>query len=217
MKSSIFDNLDSLIEQAVADSTERELKLQKRQEKIVKSSGLEKKKDKKESDVEEADDDEDKKDSPEKEEPKKEKKITGKPKKSDDSDKSSKTPGTKTSKKLDDPSPETIRNPNYPDFEKKINALRGGSSLRKKPIASSVKEYIQALEPAERAAFLTYLTDLAQIMAPVKTAKDVKDLDDIGIQITFKPGAVGKERKEDKKQSKPSKPKKDDVIVVGDV
>lgn len=214
MKKSIFDDLDFLIEQAVFDATNKEALLQSDQEKKVKKAGLSKKANDKKSDVEESDEEEQKKDS------ENIKKIKGKPDDVSSQDSKKDTPGTKTSKKLLDPTEKELKNPQYNDIEKKINALRGGNSLKKQSISMSVKEYLGSLNPPEKSALLTYLTDLAQIMAPTKTGKEVKDPKEVGIEITFK-DKVSKEAPEDDKKSskeeKSKKPKKDDgVIVVGE-
>jgi len=207
MKKSFFDGLDSLIEQAVFDATDKEVNLQNDQAKKVKSSGLSKK-DNKKSDVDESDEDLDK--------------IDGGPKKTSASDKSSKdskSPGTKTSKKILDPTEEELKNPQYNDIEKKINGLRGGSSLKKSSISSSLKDYLGSLSTPEKSALLTYLTDLAQIMAPVKSGKDVDDPSEVGLEITFKntekstPKTKTKDKGSD--ENKQDKSSKDSVIVVG--
>ena len=203
---SIFDNLDQLIEQAVANATHTEKSLQKKQEKSVEKRGIKAEKEEQKEDVEEADDEEDSKESKEK--------IKGKSPddKGEDSKKSDEVPGTKTSKKLADPSEKTIADPKFDDISNKVNALRGSGSLKDEKVSSAVKSYIKTLQPAERSALLVYLTNLAQIMATVKSSSDVKDPSEIGIKTSFKSKSSS-----DEKEAK-EKPKKDDeagVIVVG--
>jgi hypothetical protein len=230
MKNSFFKDLDSLVEQAVFDATNKEELLQNDQAKKVKSSGLSKKdneKKQKKLDVEEADDEEtDKKSDEEIKKIGSGEKTSSKnepDKKNPGKGSSSKIPGTQTSKKLLDPTEEEIKNPQYNDIEKKINALRGGESLKRSAISASVKDYLQSLTTPEKSALLTYLTDLAQLMAPVKSGKEVSDPKEVGLEITFKnpeqksaashPNDSSEPKK--KRDSKEEKPKKDGVIVVG--
>ena len=216
---SIFGDIDQLIEQAVAKATETERSLQKKQEKNVKKFGLEAEKEEKKEGVEEAEDDEksDKKSSDDESA----EKIKGKspdvsPKQTGSKSDSGVTPGTKTSKKLDDPPEKSIANPKFDDISDKVNALRGAGSLKDKNVSSAVKTYLSTLNTAEKSALLTYLTNLAQIMAPVKSPKDVKDPSEIGIKTTFKKGSsISK-----KSGSKIEEPKQKgnepaDVVVVG--
>ena len=190
--------------------------LQQKQAKNVKERGLEA--DKKESteEVEEADDEKKK----EKTDDESVDKIKGKapdekagPSKSGKSEKPDKeTPGTKTSRKLDDPPEKTLVDPKFNDISNKINVLRGSGSLKDEKVSSAVKAYLGTLKPAERSALLTYLTGLSQIMTAIKTPKDVKDPGDVGIKTSFKKSSKGEEIP----ASSSEKPEKQSgVIVVG--
>jgi hypothetical protein len=216
---SIFEDLDTLIEQAVKKATESEKSLQHKQSQLVKKKGLEA--EVKDEKVEEAEDEE---------EPKKNKdndesipKIRGKssadePSSEKGTEKTEK-PGTKTSKKLQDPSEKTISDPQFSDVRDKVNALRSTSSLSNPEVSTSVKKYLTTLSKAEKGALLTYLTNLAQIMAPVKSATQVKDPGEAGIKITFKDKSKSdkndKTGKADEKVAN-KKSAKSDVIVVGE-
>jgi hypothetical protein len=187
---SIFDDLDQLIEQAVAKATKTEKSLQQKQAKNVKERGLEADKKENAEEVEEADDEE-KKDEPDDESAEKikgkapdEKSGSSKSGKAEKSDEES--PGTKTSKKLDDPPEKTLVDPKFDDISNKINVLRGSGSLRDEKVSSAVKAYLGSLKPAEKSALLTYLTNLSQIMTSVKSPSDVKDPEKQGIKIVFK-------------------------------
>lgn len=222
MKTTILSDLDQLIERAVNGATEREEKLQKRQEGEVASAGLNAKKQKPakakagvdEADEEEKEDDSDK-DAKSDSDKESAKKITGS---GEDTPKetSSDKPGTRTSKKLEDPPEKVLRNPQYNDIEQKINTLRGASSLRKKPISVSVQEYLKTLTVPEKAALLTYLTNLSQIMAPVKKAGEVNEPSEVGLETKFKNMKSPEKSKVQVKSEKPKKPSTGGVVVVGE-
>lgn len=213
---SIFNDLDQLIEQAVTKATETEKSLQKKQEKNVKKKGLEAEKEdegeEKADKTKEAEEDKDTGDESIEKIKGKSPDEKGKPTKPDD-EKSKKTPsetpGTKTSKKLNDPSEKVISDPKFSDVKDKVNALRGSGSLANEKVASSVQTYLKKLSPAEKSALLTYLTNLSQIMATVKSPEEVKDPDEVGIKTTF-----GGKKKEKMKTQAPEE-KNNGVIVVG--
>lgn len=217
---SFFEDLDQLIEQAVGAATNSEKSLQKKQVKSVEKRGIKAEKEDT-GGVDEAEDDKKQKDEPQGDESIK--KIKGKPpeEKQQTSGSATKTPqdnvtpGTRTSKKLDDPSSKTIHNPGFDDISGKVNALRGASSLKDEKISSAVKSYIGTLSRAERGALLTYLTNLAQIMAPVKEPKDVKDPSEVGIKINFKKSDHQKAEPEEKEKPKRKDSEPAGVIVVG--
>lgn len=209
MKNSLFADLDALIEEAVASATGQEKKLQAAQFSKVQKQGLIAKKKKKPEDdekqaarrgkeFEEAEENEE--DKAEKEKEPEEKKDdesipkigSGEPA-ADSPEK--KVPGTRTSPSLADPSPEVLRNPQPEDVAKKVNALRGGSSLKDKKVRPSFEEYIKALDAPERAALITFLTNVAQIAAPVRSADQVKKPKERGIETRFAQGEEGKKGK----------------------
>ena len=216
---SIFSDIDMLIERAVADatSTESEKAMQKKQAKEVKKHGFEADKEEEADKAEEAEDDKPEDKVKKKDDPGDEsvKKMKGEPEGKNTVTKNDKAvvPGTQTSKKLDDPSPKTMKNPNFDDFKNKINALRGSASLKDETVAGSIKGYLGTLDSAEKAALLTYLTNLAQIMSTVKSSHDVKDPGKMGIKTMFKPKKSHSEKSD---SDKPSPPRKDGVIVVGE-
>ena len=227
---SLFADLDQLIESAVSAATKSEKNLQNLQVKNVSKAGVKKKKEKNtendDDDIEEADEEEgdsaEEKAAPEKEPAKtgdeSAKKITGT---GDDAaaGKSNVVPGTRTSKKLADPPEKVLKNPQYTDVAQKINTLRGGSSLRSKPISTSVQDYVKSLTSAEKAALLTYLTNLSQIMAPVKKAGEVNDPSDVGIDVKFRGGKAKVSQKTSEKSEEPEKvksPSVGGVVVVGE-
>lgn len=216
MKNSIFSDLDKIIEAAVSSSTQAEEIAQTQQAQRVKSAGLVASKSKKNDDVDEAEEE----NQPEKDPPddktgeEKIKKITGKPDDAADSGAGSSKPGTRTSKKLSDPPEKVLKNPQYPDIQQKINTLRGASSLSKKPISSSVQQYLKTLSVPEKAALLTYLTNLSQLMAPVRKPDEVKEPSDVGLVTKFR--SSEKKSKDKPAEDKKEKPKSSGIVVVGE-
>ena len=208
---SIFSDIDMLIEQAVANATGTEKILQKKQEKEVKQQGLGVTKNKK-KEVDEVETDEEKK-TPDDESIKKvtitSPKVKSDASKTADEKNSAETPGTKTSKKLLDPSEKIINDPKFSDVKDKINVLRGAPSLSDKPVATTVKDYLNKLSTAERSALLIYLTNLVQVMTAKKSPDQVSDPGDAGIKIGY--------TKKKEKEEKLDQPAGDtnDVIVVG--
>jgi hypothetical protein len=236
MSRSLFADLDALIEQAVADATRKEKAVQDMQTAKIQKAGLvakkKKKKDnddseeKRKKDVEEAEDEENKSgDSTEKKSDKGDESIPKISGTGETQQQQSKTiPGTRTSPKLADPPPETIRDPQFPDIEKKVNALRGGGSLRNEKIHGELEKYFSNLTVPERSSFLTFVTGLSQLMAPIKSADQVKDPEDNGLDTRFKKnGKVsvtnkekGSENEEKEKEEKKSSGSSGVVVVGGD-
>ena len=223
---SIFSDLDAIIEQAVKGATSSEKHMQKEQEKSVKRRGLDAEKAKKEAEeaaakekAEEAADDEPAKDdekSAQGGDDESAEKMKGEPEEKAPSAGGKDVPGTKTSKKLLDPKPSVIANPQFNDIKDKVNALRGSGSLRDEKVSSGVKQYLGSLSTAEKGALLTYLTNLAQIMATVRTPKQVKRPGSVGINVTFSKKPPKEKSSKSEKSGKSGKDAGNDVVVVGE-
>ena len=234
---SLFADLYALIEQAVANATRKEKAVQDVQATKIQKAGLVAKKKKKnddnandnsknKKDVEESDDENEKSDEnfPEKTGSGDESipKITGNGEAQQQQQQNKMIPGTRTSPKLADPPPETLKDPQFPDIEKKVNALRGGGSLRNEKIHAELEKYFSGLTVPERASFLTFVTGLSQLMAPIKSADQVKDPDDNGLDTKFKKngkvsvsskGNNSEDNNDEKKEKKSSN--SNGVVVVG--
>jgi hypothetical protein len=90
--------------------------------------------------------------------------------------------GTADSPKLDTPTLKQIEKPTPNAVIDKLNALRGGKSLKDAGIRKSFEQYFKALGQDEKESLLIYLTAIAQILAGVTTGADAIDPSDVGIQ-----------------------------------
>ena len=195
-----FDNLDRIIkrETMVAlqetmagfmdtdDQSESERQRQKQQAKAVDSRGLRKgvAKEVEEADEEPKDDD------------KREDRTGGK--------------GTADSQKLKTPSDKRLKNVTIGSVIDKLNALRGGRSLKDKDVQRSFKQYFDSLTSRERQSMLVFLTGIAQILAGTKQGAEAIDPSDVGLRVKGKP-----EKEEEEKKVEPEDVK-DAPIVVGE-
>ena len=90
--------------------------------------------------------------------------------------------GTADSPKLDTPTAKEINNPSPAAVIDKLNALRGGKSLKDAAIRKSFEQYFKALAHDEKESLLIYLTAIAQILAGVTTGADAIDPSDVGLR-----------------------------------
>lgn len=200
-----FDNLDVLIKRETMkalretmggfmdtdDQSESERQKQKQQAKAINNRGLKKGV---AEEVEEADE-EDK--SPD--DTRREDRTGGK--------------GTADSAKLKTPSGKTLKNVTIGSVIDKLNALRGGRSLKDKDVQRSFKQYFESLTDRERQSMLVFLTGIAQILAGTKQGKEAIDPGDVGLRIKGKTDA--KSQNLNKKLS-PEKKTDEQPIVVGE-
>ena len=200
-----FDNLDRIIKRETMkalretmggfmdadDQSEAERQKQKQQAKAVNSRGLKKGV---AEEVDEADEDEN---SPE--EDKREDRTGGK--------------GTADSSKLKTPSDKTLKNVTIGSVIDKLNALRGGRSLKDKEVQRSFKQYFESLTNQERQSMLVFLTGIAQILAGTKQGKEAIDPGDVGLRVK---GKTDKKDKALNKQLSPEKKTDEQPIVVGE-
>lgn len=200
-----FDNLDYLIKRETMkalretmgglmdtdDQSESERERQKHQAKAIDSRKLKRGVAK---EVEEAD--EEVQDSPEK----REDRTSGK--------------GTKDSDKLKTPSKAGLQKATIGSVIDKLNALRGGRSLKDKEVQKSFNQYFQALTVKERQSLLVFLTGIAQILAGTKQGKEALDPSDVGLRVKGKTPA---KKPEDLSTAVSDEEKSSQPIVVGEV
>jgi hypothetical protein len=91
--------------------------------------------------------------------------------------------GTKDSSKLLTPSLEKIKNPTVGSVIDKLNALRGGRSLKDPQVKKSFSQYFDNLTSSEKGSLLIFLTGISQILAGVATGTEAPDPGDIGLQV----------------------------------
>jgi hypothetical protein len=217
-----LDDLDALLEQAVNDTFGRQEKIrQVHQSRKIDKDHLRATSGKKDEDVDEAEDeegseDEDKKDKKSRSE--KQGKLTGDPDKvqkqlsqrAAEKEREDSVPGTSTSKKLRDLTPEELKKPDFQTIAKNINLLRGGKSIKDKSVRKNLKAYIDKLSSVEKKEVLIYLNSLAQVMSGVKPGGEAKEPDHGSMIDTEK---VKKQKLKTPKQ--PTSPSQPGVIVVG--
>ncbi len=200
-----FDNLDRLIKRETMnalketmggfmdtdDQSESERQKQKQQAKAVDHRGLRKGVAK---EVEEADEENE-----ESADEKREDRTGGK--------------GTADSEKLKTPSQKKLKNVTIGSVVDKLNALRGGRSLKDKEVQRSFQQYFNSLTARERQSMLVFLTGIAQILAGTKQGKEAIDPGDVGLRVKGKP-----EEKDQSTNKKLNPDDKEDAqpIVVGE-
>ena len=212
-----FDNLNNLVfketMQAIRESIESQMngdsdeerRRQERQAKSINDRGLTKGK---QTEVDEAEDDE-----------------TGVPEDVDaeDSDTPSREDrtggrGTKDSPKLATPNQEKLKKATIGSVVDKLNALRGGRSLKDEEVRKSFKQYFDTLTGRERQALLVFLTGIAQILAGTESGSKALDPGDVGLSVSGEVPDKSK-KKSVKSQKKPdaAKPQGEATpIVVGE-
>jgi len=91
--------------------------------------------------------------------------------------------GTADSNKLKTPSEEKLKNVTIGSVVDKLNALRGGRSLKDPAVQKSFKQYFGSLTGKEKQSMLVFLTGIAQILAGTKSGAEAIDPGDIGLRI----------------------------------
>ena len=120
--------------------------------------------------------------------------------------------GTKDSQKLKTPSKKGLKSATVGCVVDKLNALRGGRSLKDPDVQKSFKQYFGALTTQERQSLLVFLTGIAQILAGTKQGTEAIDPGDVGLRIKGKTPGAKEKIDEPKKDSKTGT----QPIVVGE-
>ena len=172
-------------------------------------------------DVDEAEDEEEKEDT--------ESKETGVPAPEGEEEEGSsredrtKGKGTPQSKKLDTPTEKQIRKVTVGSVIDKLNALRGGKSLKDPKVKKSFQQYFNSLSQKEKESLLVFMTGIAQILAGVATGEEAMDPADVGLSVkghvekTEKSREEEKAMKRDKEQTASGRPGTPSApIIVGE-
>jgi hypothetical protein len=123
--------------------------------------------------------------------------------------------GTADSHKLKTPSEKKLKNVTIGSVVDKLNALRGGRSLKDPQVQKSFKQYFGSLTGSEKQSMLVFLTGIAQILAGTKSGAEAIDPGDVGLRVKGKSKPLSSE-KEDKPEDQKQGSKKDQPIVVGE-
>jgi len=102
--------------------------------------------------------------------------------------------GTADSPKLATPSGQQIDKATAQSLVDKLNALRGGKSLKDPAVRKSFDQYLKGLAKQERESLFIFLTALAQILAGVVSGGEAIDPGDVGLRV--KKGETSPTKKE---------------------
>ena len=91
--------------------------------------------------------------------------------------------GTKDSPKLDTPTKKELAEPTVGVVIDKLNALRGGRSLKDPGVKKSFSQYFKNLTHQERTSLLAFLTGMSQILAGVADGSKALDPGDVGLRV----------------------------------
>ena len=120
--------------------------------------------------------------------------------------------GTADSNKLKEPKKETLKAPTIGSIVDKLNALRGGKSLKDPSVKDSFAQYFEGLTTVERQTLLAFLTGIAQILAGTKEGTDALEPSDIGVKTE-----PTKDRQQDEElKDVPKTGSEENPIIVGE-
>lgn len=126
--------------------------------------------------------------------------------------------GTADSPKLDTPTAKQINKVTVGSVIDKLNALRGGKSLKDPEVRKSFNQYFNALDGAQRKTLLIFLTGVAQILAGVAQGDEAPEPHDAGIETDAKQAQpkkkVAKKSKSPQGEARPGS--ETNPIVVGE-
>jgi hypothetical protein len=139
------------------------------------------------------------------------------------SDKKEKTPqkdrtggkGTADSPKLKTPKSKLLKEPTVGALIDKLNALRGGRSLKDPEVKKSFNQYLEGLTMQERQSLLVFLTGIAQILAGTEEGTAALDPGDVGLRVKGEIETPETEKKE-KKERPGREGTEENPIVVGE-
>lgn len=125
----------------------------------------------------------------------------------------SKGKGTADSPKLKTPKKSQLENPQVSLAIDKLNALRGGRSLKDPEVKKSFTQYYESLTVEEKQSLAVFLTAIAGILAGTADGADAIDPGDVGLRVKDTDKVV----KKDTTKSKSKVGTEDNPIIVGEV
>jgi len=90
--------------------------------------------------------------------------------------------GTADSPKLKMPKEKVLKAPTLGSIIDKLNALRGGKSLKDPDVKESFEQYFEGLSTSERQTLLAFMTGIAQILTGVEKGSEALEPKDIGVK-----------------------------------
>lgn len=121
--------------------------------------------------------------------------------------------GTADSPKIKDPKKDQLKNPTVSDVVDKLNALRGGRSLKDPEVRKSFAQYYEGLTTPERQSLVVFLTGIAQVLAGAEAGAEAIDPGDVGLRVK----TSSEKPEEDTSEPKSKEGTTDNPIVVGEV
>lgn len=92
--------------------------------------------------------------------------------------------GTADSPKIKNPDKKTLKNPPISAVIDKVNALRGGKSLKDADVRKSFEQYYRSLANAEQQSLLLFLTGIAQVLSEVEPGDEAAEPSDAGLRVS---------------------------------
>ena len=139
----------------------------------------------------------------------------------DDKDKKredrSKGKGTADSPKLKTPKASQLKNPTLAIVADKLNALRGGKSLKDPEVKKSFEQYFDSLTVPEKQSLVIFLTGIAQVLAGKEVGSNALDPSDAGLRVKKTKDTATKAPESEKRRPMQSSGTEENPIVVGEV
>jgi hypothetical protein len=124
--------------------------------------------------------------------------------------------GTEDSPKLDTPGEKQLQAPTVGAVIDKLNALRGGKSLKDPEVKKSFSQYFKNLTKTERTSLLAFLTGMSQILAGVSSGAEALDPSDLGITVNTSKKDTSQSKEDSVKPQGKQSGNQDKPIVVGE-
>ena len=190
--------IKSILESSLSKDADDERNRQQRQQVAISNRSLNAADNQAEK-KEEADDESDKKKSDDDKKDKREDRSKGK--------------GTADSPKLKTPKKSQLQNPKVSITIDKLNALRGGRSLKDPEVKKSFSQYYESLTVEEKQSLTVFLTAIAGILAGTADGADAIDPGDVGLRVKD----TDKKVKKDSLKPDTSVGTEENPIIVGEV
>lgn len=128
----------------------------------------------------------------------------------------SKGKGTADSPKLKTPKASQLKNPTLAIVADKLNALRGGKSLKDPEVKKSFEQYFDSLTTPEKQSLVIFLTGIAQVLAGKEVGAGALDPSDAGLRVK-KSKEISSKTPDNQDPTKKSSGTEDNPIIVGEV
>jgi len=125
--------------------------------------------------------------------------------------------GTADSPKLKSPKQAQLKEPTIGALIDKLNALRGGRSLKDPEVRKSFAQYLEGLTTQEKQSLLIFLTGIAQVLAGSAEGAEALDPGDVGLRVKGKIETDEESESEEKKPTPGREGSAENPIVVGEI